>query len=59
MPKGVALTHHNMISNSRQSVRFESKGLSWDSDAQLIMLPFYHIYVGYQVGRQLPTYQLY
>ncbi|KAK0386194.1 hypothetical protein NLU13_6031 [Sarocladium strictum] len=44
MPKGVALTHHNMISNSRQSVRFESKGLSWDSDAQLIMLPFYHIY---------------
>jgi long-subunit acyl-CoA synthetase (AMP-forming) len=45
MPKGVALTHRNMISNSRQSIRFESKGLSWDSDAQLIMLPFYHIYV--------------
>lgn len=33
-----------MISNSRQSVRFESKGLSYDSDRQIIMLPFYHIY---------------
>lgn len=45
MPKGVMLTHRNIVANALQASRFDLKALSWDSDAQLAMLPFYHIYV--------------
>ncbi|KAF7564050.1 hypothetical protein G7046_g80 [Stylonectria norvegica] len=44
LPKGVMLTHYNMVANSYQSRRFDAKGLNWDHDAQLGVLPFFHIY---------------
>lgn len=39
------LTHSNIVANSRQFLRFDPMILSWDSDAQLGVLPFFHIYV--------------
>ena len=45
LPKGVMLTHYNVVANSAQADRFDSRGLSWDMDAHLGVLPFFHIYV--------------
>ena len=45
LPKGVTLTHYNMVANAIQAKRFDMKGLNWDVDAQLGVLPFFHIYV--------------
>lgn len=44
LPKGVTLTHFNMVANAVQAKRFDIKGLNWDIDAQLGVLPFFHIY---------------
>lgn len=41
----MTLTHFNMVSNATQAKRFDIKGLNWDIDAQLGVLPFFHIYV--------------
>ncbi|KAL7930955.1 hypothetical protein V8C35DRAFT_310858 [Trichoderma chlorosporum] len=44
MPKGVMLSHYNMVAQATQSERLDARGLSWDVDAQLGVLPFFHIY---------------
>jgi 4-coumarate--CoA ligase len=44
LPKGVMLTHSNIVANSRQFLRHDAKFLNWDMDAQLGVLPFFHIY---------------
>lgn len=38
------LTHYNMVANSHQARPFDMKGLNWEFDAQLGVLPFFHIY---------------
>lgn len=44
-PKGVMLTHYNMVVGSFQNRKLDVKGMSWDVDAQIGVLPFFHIYV--------------
>ncbi|KAG6181293.1 hypothetical protein E4U34_004591 [Claviceps purpurea] len=44
LPKGVMLTHYNLVANAYQSSRVDPKFLSWDSDSHLGVLPFFHIY---------------
>jgi long-subunit acyl-CoA synthetase (AMP-forming) len=50
LPKGVKLSHGNIISNILQQVIFEGGQLAWNggSDGQgdrlLAFLPFYHMY---------------
>ncbi|KAG6035719.1 hypothetical protein E4U41_005947 [Claviceps citrina] len=44
LPKGVMLTHYNIVANSYQSFRIDAKALNWDSDCQLGVLPFFHIF---------------
>ncbi|KND92210.1 putative 4-coumarate--CoA ligase 1 [Tolypocladium ophioglossoides CBS 100239] len=44
LPKGVMLSHYNMVANSYQSRRFDIKTLNWDLDSQIGVLPFFHIY---------------
>ena len=41
----MTLTHYNMVANATQAKRFDIKGLNWDIDAQLGVLPLFHIYV--------------
>lgn len=47
LPKGVMLTHHNLVANSYQARRFDARGVTHDGDAQLGLLPFFHIYVSH------------
>ncbi|POR34527.1 Putative 4-coumarate--CoA ligase 1 [Tolypocladium paradoxum] len=35
LPKGVMLTHYNMVANSYQSRRFDIQTLNWDLDSQI------------------------
>ncbi|KAH7159881.1 hypothetical protein B0J13DRAFT_581033 [Dactylonectria estremocensis] len=44
LPKGVMLTHYNMVANSCQFSRFDPKLISWEMDSQLGVLPFFHVY---------------
>ncbi|KHO00638.1 4-coumarate-CoA ligase 2 [Metarhizium album ARSEF 1941] len=44
LPKGVMLTHSNVVSNAYQASRLDAKTLNWDSDKHLGVLPFFHIY---------------
>ena len=41
MPKGVMITHQNLVSNN---IQFISSGRLTEQDTLLIFLPFYHIY---------------
>ncbi|KAL7898593.1 hypothetical protein HDV63DRAFT_357093 [Trichoderma sp. SZMC 28014] len=43
LPKGVMLTHYNIVAQAMQMSR-EDKLLNYDSDSQLGLLPFFHIY---------------
>jgi 4-coumarate--CoA ligase len=43
-PKGVMLTHENMVASVLQSFRIDVRGLAHDVDAQIGLLPFFHIY---------------
>lgn len=53
LPKGVMLTHFNLVANSYQARRFDIRGLTHDGDAQLGILPFFHIYVSHSRRRAL------
>lgn len=50
VPKGVMLSHRNIVANIAQQARAEGANLSWDGgpdgkgDRLLAFLPFYHIY---------------
>ncbi|KAK3192225.1 hypothetical protein K4F52_001855 [Lecanicillium sp. MT-2017a] len=44
LPKGVMLSHENIVANSVQSSRLDIKSMNWDIDTQLGVLPFFHIY---------------
>ncbi|KAG5976206.1 hypothetical protein E4U55_007434 [Claviceps digitariae] len=44
LPKGVMLTHYNIVANAYQSSRIDAKSVNWDSDSHLGVLPFFHIY---------------
>ncbi|PTB36552.1 uncharacterized protein TrAFT101_010433 [Trichoderma asperellum] len=43
LPKGVMLTHYNLVAQAMQ-MRRDERGLSYDVDSQLGVLPFFHIY---------------
>ncbi|OTA00013.1 hypothetical protein A9Z42_0029420 [Trichoderma parareesei] len=44
MPKGVMLSHYNIVAQARQGEKGDLRTISWDTDAQLGVLPFFHIY---------------
>lgn len=43
-PKGVMLTHRNLVSNILQISSVDGPNLSWQTDKVLGFLPLYHIY---------------
>lgn len=47
MPKGVMLTHENIVANTAQFNTAEKDLLSWKTDKSLGFLPLYHIYGTY------------
>ena len=49
LPKGVMLTHHNIVANMYQTLTSGEAGSVTDSDVMLCFLPLYHIY-GLTVG---------
>lgn len=54
LPKGVMLTHRNIIANSIQSAAAEGPDLAhWKTDRVLGFLPMYHIY-GKNIAQSLP-----
>jgi acyl-CoA synthetase (AMP-forming)/AMP-acid ligase II len=64
MPKGVQLTHYNIVSNVAQLERvdrfnglYHSGGLDGQGDKQLAILPFFHVYVSTHRSLDL-TWQL-
>ncbi|KAL6871903.1 hypothetical protein J3F83DRAFT_621366 [Trichoderma novae-zelandiae] len=44
MPKGVMLNHYNIVAQARQGEQGDIRLISWDTDTQLGVLPFFHIY---------------
>ncbi|PHH81302.1 hypothetical protein CDD82_1046 [Ophiocordyceps australis] len=44
LPKGVMLTHTNLVASAVQVNKIESGMLHWDTDSQLIFLPMFHLY---------------
>ncbi|PHH76517.1 hypothetical protein CDD80_1488 [Ophiocordyceps camponoti-rufipedis] len=44
MPKGVMLSHYNVVANAVQSYKGDTLFLHWDLDRHLGVLPFFHIY---------------
>lgn len=44
LPKGVMLTHRNIVANTLMNKSVEGKNLDWRSDKVLAFLPFFHIY---------------
>ncbi|OAX80960.1 hypothetical protein ACJ72_04698 [Emergomyces africanus] len=44
VPKGVMLSHRNIVSNIMQFTAGEAGQLSWKTDKVLAFLPFFHIY---------------
>lgn len=44
-PKGVMLSHENIVANVLMLTAGESKNLSWKKDKTMAFLPFFHIYV--------------
>ncbi|PFH61759.1 hypothetical protein XA68_16379 [Ophiocordyceps unilateralis] len=44
LPKGVMLSHFNIVANSVQTNKADTAHLQWDVDCQLGVLPFFHVY---------------
>ncbi|RDA83426.1 hypothetical protein CP532_4410 [Ophiocordyceps camponoti-leonardi (nom. inval.)] len=44
LPKGVMLSHSNVVANSLQTHKADTGHLQWDVDRQLGVLPFFHVY---------------
>lgn len=44
LPKGVMLTHRNVVANLKQVASREGKLMRWDRDRILSVLPFFHAY---------------
>ncbi|TGO47754.1 hypothetical protein BOTNAR_0507g00010 [Botryotinia narcissicola] len=55
LPKGVMLTHRNVVANLMQVASREGKLMRWDRDRILSVLPFFHAY-GLQCLVHLPCY---
>jgi acyl-CoA synthetase (AMP-forming)/AMP-acid ligase II len=53
LPKGVMLTHHNIVANVYQTLTSGEMGCIGENDVVLCFLPMYHIY-GLTVGLNLP-----
>jgi|SRR5580704_2257429 long-chain acyl-CoA synthetase len=53
LPKGVMLSHHNIVANVYQTLTAGEAGCIGDNDVVLCFLPMYHIY-GLTVGLNLP-----
>lgn len=59
MPKGVVLTHYNIVANILQVAHVERLHLRWQVDVQLGIVPFFHIYVSKRAPiRPLPPVPL-
>ena len=52
LPKGVMLTHHNIVANVYQTLTPDEAGAITDADTMLCFLPMYHIY-GLTIGLNL------
>ncbi|KAL2060896.1 hypothetical protein VTL71DRAFT_8948 [Oculimacula yallundae] len=44
LPKGVMLTHENIVANMLQSEAVDKGGIDWRSDSMISFLPMFHIY---------------
>ncbi|TGO86619.1 hypothetical protein BPOR_0289g00080 [Botrytis porri] len=55
LPKGVMLTHRNVVANLMQVASREGRLMRWDRDRILSVLPFFHAY-GLQCLVHLPCY---
>ena len=38
------LTHYNVVANIRQNTHFDHAVMQWQTDVNLAVLPFFHIY---------------
>ncbi|KAH7364099.1 putative phenylacetyl-CoA ligase [Rhexocercosporidium sp. MPI-PUGE-AT-0058] len=44
LPKGVMLTHENIVANMLQGEAVEKEGMKWKDDSMISFLPMFHIY---------------
>ncbi|PWY67597.1 luciferase [Aspergillus sclerotioniger CBS 115572] len=63
LPKGVMLSHRNMVANLLQNAAVDQAQMAWDHDRALGVLPFFHIYgitylLNYTVYSGVPLYVL-
>ncbi|PYI01997.1 acetyl-CoA synthetase-like protein [Aspergillus sclerotiicarbonarius CBS 121057] len=63
LPKGVMLSHRNMVANLLQNAAVDKSQMTWEHDRALGVLPFFHIYgitylLNYTVYSGVPLYVL-
>lgn len=44
LPKGVILTHRNIVANNLQGYMAEKEAMNWKEDSMISFLPMFHIY---------------